>query len=175
MPYANRKAEGVPVNGRRTRLRRALAGGAATALLAAAAVADDTPTRTSTSTMGTIAASRETLPAPSAPAAVTPGTPAGLRAFIDPETGRLTANPTRAQLQSTPVERRATALSRSTVGLRAFELSRGGQGLHLDGRFQTAIRVERQPDGSFEMTCSHGDTPADGHTHDASAKATPVR
>jgi hypothetical protein len=87
----------------------------------------------------------------------------------------LTANPTRAQLQRQVAQQRASSLSRSTSGLRPFELSRGGRGLNLQGRFQTAMRVERAADGSFHMTC--GDGHEDGHSHDHSepTAAVPVQ
>src|SRR5688572_18328249 len=39
-------------------------------------------------------------------------TVAGVRAFVDPETGELTGNPTRAQLQRQILEQRAISLSR---------------------------------------------------------------
>jgi|SRR5688572_3783315 len=93
-------------------------------------------------------------------------TVAGVRAFVDPETGELTGNPTRAQLQRQILEQRAISLSRSTTGLRPFELSRGGRGLNLQGRFQTAMRVERGADGSLHVTCGAGHE--DGHSHDHS-------
>lgn len=73
---------------------------------------------------------------------------AGVRAFIDPATGELTANPDPAQLQRLTLQARASSVSRSVVGLRPFGLSRGGRGLNLHGRFQTALRVERGADGN---------------------------
>ena len=163
-------AEGKRMQRRGAGLLRASASIVAATLLAAAALADNASTQP-----GPVetSATRETVPSAADSRATEPSTaaPAGVRAFVDPETGRLTANPTQAQLQRAPVERRATTLSRSTTGLRTFELSRGGQGLNLQGRFQTAVRVERQPDGSFKTTCGHGEVMANGHTHEG----TPVR
>jgi hypothetical protein len=88
-----------------------------------------------------------------------------VRAFIDPRTGQITANPSPEQLQRLAVQARAATLSRSVQGLRAFELQRGGRGLNLQGRFQTALRVERAADGSFRMSCGDGETIADASTH----------
>lgn len=45
------------------------------------------------------------------------------------------------------------ALSRSTEGLRVFELAGGGKGVDLEGRFQHVFVVRVRPDGSFETTC----------------------
>src|SRR5262245_30943432 len=47
---------------------------------------------------------------------------AGARAFIDPATGKLTANPTRSELQRLALEQRAISTSRSMVGLKPFDL-----------------------------------------------------
>ncbi len=88
---------------------------------------------------------------------------AGVRAFIDPATGELTAHPTRAQLERFALQARSSSSSRSVVGLRPFELGRGGRGLNLQGRFQTALRVERGEDGNLYQTC--GDPTHDGEPH----------
>jgi hypothetical protein len=102
---------------------------------------------------------RETLPTGTNTAAAAPA--AGLRAFIDPATGKFTTTPTRAQIDRLALEARSATLSRSVSGLRPFELSRGGRGLNLQGRFQTALRVVRGADGRLYQTC--GD-PAHDHT-----------
>jgi hypothetical protein len=93
---------------------------------------------------------------------------AGVRAFIDPTTGELTANPSPEQLRRMALAPRA-ALSRSMVGLRPFELGGGGRGVNLQGRFASALRVQVATDGSFHMTC--GDPAHDGepHSHDGAA------
>jgi hypothetical protein len=124
------------------------------------------------STLGPIAAEttvvettavRETLPTSSVDSSPAPVPAAGVRAFIDPATGKLTANPTRAQLERRALQARSSISSRSVVGLRAFELARGGRGLNLQGRFQTSLRVERGKDGNFYQTC--GDPTHDGEPH----------
>jgi hypothetical protein len=91
-----------------------------------------------------------------------------VRAYIDPATGELTTNPSPEQLQRTALVPRA-AFSRSMVGLRPFGLQRGGRGVNLQGRFQSALRVELGADGTFRTTC--GDPAHDGtpHSHDAVA------
>jgi hypothetical protein len=88
-----------------------------------------------------------------------------VRAFIDPKTGQITANPSPEQLQRLAVQARAATLSRSVQGLRPFELQRGGRGLNLQGRFQTSMRVERAADGTFRLTCGDAETIADASTH----------
>ena len=90
----------------------------------------------------------------------------GVRAFIDPTTGELTTNPSPEQLRRMALASRAS-LSRSMVGLRPFALARGGRGVNLEGRFDSAYRVEIGKDGTFHMTCgdpAHAETP---HSHDA--------
>jgi hypothetical protein len=89
----------------------------------------------------------------------------GVRVFVDPRTGQITASPSPEQLQRLAVHARAATLSRSVQGLRAFELQRGGRGLNLQGRFQTALRVERAADGSFRTTCADGETIADANAN----------
>ena len=137
----------------------------------AAALDGDTAAAATASTLTPVAAEttvveptevRETLPSSSVDSSPAPVTAAGVRAFIDPATGELTANPTRAQLERLALQARSSSSSRSVVGLRPFELSRGGRGLNLQGRFQTALRVERGEDGNFYQTC--GDPAHDGAT-----------
>lgn len=106
----------------------------------------------------------ESLPAP-ADTSPAPVSAAGVRAFVDPATGKLTTNPTRAQLQSLALQARSASWSRSVVGLRPFELSRGGRGLDLQGRFQTALRVERGEDGNFYQTCGDPGHDREPHSH----------
>jgi hypothetical protein len=95
-----------------------------------------------------------------------------VRAFIDPATGELTANPSPEQLRRMALAPRA-GLSRSMVGLRPFELDSGGRGVNLQGRFASALRVQVAPDGSFHMTC--GDPAHDGtpHSHDRADSSPP--
>ena len=75
-----------------------------------------------------------------------------IRVIIDPETGEIISVPLRAtEVLSAAL---AKALSRSTEGLRVFELSNGGMGVHLDGRFQHVLMVRMRPDGSLETVCT---------------------
>jgi hypothetical protein len=103
----------------------------------------------------------------SAGTSVAPVTAAGVRAFVDPATGELTSSPTRAQLERLALQARSSSVARSVVGLRPFELSRGGRGLNLQGRFQTALRVERGADGNFYQTCGDPAHDREPHSHDA--------
>jgi hypothetical protein len=97
--------------------------------------------------------------------AADPRTSAGVRAFIDPRTGQATASPSPEQLQRLVAHARAATLSRSVEGLRPFELQRGGRGLNLHGRFQTALRVQRAADGTFHVTCGDGEAIVDAGSH----------
>jgi hypothetical protein len=80
---------------------------------------------------------------------------------VDPETGQIVARKARREDSMLSVSL-ANALSRSTDGLRVFELSNGGGGIHLDGRFQHALVVRMRADGTFETVCLD-------HVHEAEA------
>jgi len=76
-----------------------------------------------------------------------------IRVIYDPETGEVISVPFReTEILSAPL---AKALTRTTDGLRVFELSNGGKGVHLDGRFQHALMVRVKPDGSLEFVCTN--------------------
>ena len=81
-----------------------------------------------------------------------------MRVIYDPETGEILSVP----IRDTEVlsSRLAKALTRSTEGLQVFELSNGGTGVHLDGRFQHALMVRVKADGSLETMCTN-------HSHEA--------
>ena len=76
-----------------------------------------------------------------------------IRVIYDPETGEIISVPLResSEILSGPL---AKALTRSTEGLQVFEVSNGGNGVHLDGRFQHALMVRVRPDGSLETVCT---------------------
>lgn len=95
-----------------------------------------------------------------------------IRIIYDPETGEITSVPLReTDPLSAPLAR---ALARSTDGLRVFELSNGGTGVHLDGRFQHALMVRLKPDGSFETVCTNHPDEAEKFLHGKAAEATPA-
>jgi ABC-type cobalt transport system substrate-binding protein len=81
-----------------------------------------------------------------------------MRVIYDPETGEIISLPFReTEVLSAPL---AKALTRSADGLWVFELSNGGKGVHLDGRFQHALMVRVNSDGSLEIVCTN-------HSHEA--------
>lgn len=102
------------------------------------------------------------LLAPPAPTAETPSEePAvevtakdGLRAYLDPETGELTSTPSREQVDALS-KKLEPALERSSAGLEPFGLERGGRGVFLQGRFQSALVVRQIADGTFELVCTN--------------------
>lgn len=108
-------------------------------------------------------------PTPSATPAPTPSS-AGLRVFIDPVTGEFIAKPSPRQageLSAAIAEFRLQQQQdpdRGLEGLRRFELSGGGTGVFLDGRFLTSTVVRRGADGSFHFECTR-DPQTDPHTH----------
>ena len=83
---------------------------------------------------------------------------------VDRETGEMTVvRPgERTRVLSAPL---AAALSRSTEGLRVFEISGGGKGVHLEGRFQHVLIVRMKPDGSLQTVCSNRRHEAENHDH----------
>ncbi|MCP4653798.1 MAG: hypothetical protein GY856_00115 [bacterium] len=85
------------------------------------------------------------------PASETPAA-SGLRAYIDPETGELVSVPSLQQVEALSKSLEQT-LSRSSEGLEPFELSLGGRGVHLRGRFQSALVVRLEADGGLEFSC----------------------
>ena len=75
-----------------------------------------------------------------------------IRVIVDPESGEIISVPIRGtEVLSASL---AKALTRSTEGLRVFDVSSGGKGVHLDGRFQHALMVRVKPDGSMETVCT---------------------
>ncbi len=78
---------------------------------------------------------------------------AGWRAYIDPETGELTSDPSPLQVKALS-DRLEPALSHSSEGLESFELQLGGRGVFLQERFQSALRVQVVDDGGYEMGCA---------------------
>ena len=95
--------------------------------------------------------------------------PNAIRVIVDPGTGEIISVPFReTDVLSAPL---AKALTRSTEGLRVFELSNGGMGVHLDGRFQHALMVRVKPDGSLETVCTNHSHEAEDFIHGKSAGA----
>jgi len=89
--------------------------------------------------------------APAAPTAELVTTNA-MRVIYDPESGEIISVPIReTEVLSGQLTK---ALARTTEGLQVFELSNGGKGVHLDGRFQHALMVRVKPDGSLETVCT---------------------
>lgn len=96
----------------------------------------------------------EEQPEQHAPAVPTadPVTTKAVRVIYDPESGQIISVPIRGtEILSDPL---SMALARTTEGLRVFELSNGGKGVHLDGRFQHALMVRVKADGSVETVCT---------------------
>lgn len=86
----------------------------------------------------------------------------GLRIYVDPETGELTATPSPAQAEALS-KRLSERLSRSTEGVVPFKLGRGGRGVYLGDRFDHALVVHRHEDGSLSYGCRdhHGNVEAE--------------
>ena len=77
---------------------------------------------------------------------------AGMVAYIDPETGRLTSSPTAAQRAEMQAEL-AAVLDRSQDGLFDVVLPDGSVMRDLQGRFQNAVVVRVAADGKLGAGC----------------------
>ena len=91
---------------------------------------------------------------------------------VDREFGELVAAPSGERpIALSPAV--AKALSRSTEGLRVFDLANGGRGVDLEGRFRHVVMVRVMPDGSLETSCVDGARAAEELLGRGSAKADP--
>lgn len=108
--------------------------------------------------------------------AVTPATAeAGMRAYVDPATGKLVSQPVTAEQQ-----RQATAsdpaFSQDSSDLRVVQMPDGSTMMDLQGRFQQATVADKQADGSLRTYCNDADHLALGkHHHDAASTAVDVQ
>ena len=85
-------------------------------------------------------------------AAGAPSQGAGMVAYIDPETGRLTSSPTEAQRAEMQAVL-AAVLDRSQDGLYDVVLPDGSDMRDLQGRYQHAIVVRVAADGTQDAGC----------------------
>ncbi len=123
------------------------AAAAALALIVPLAAAGETPqagTADPSESTGTPAAGPEDKR--SAPAA------AGLVVFVDPQTGEITSEPSRAQIEALSSALKSS-LSRTDEGLEPFDLAGGGRGVYLGGRFHAATVVRQGPGGTVTLEC----------------------
>jgi len=81
---------------------------------------------------------------------------AGMRAYVDPATGKLVSQPVTAEQQ-----RQATAsdpaFSQDSSDLRVVQMPDGSTMMDLQGRFQQATVVAKQSDGSLSTYCNDAD------------------
>ncbi len=78
---------------------------------------------------------------------------AGLRVWIDPQTGALSEQPTPLQRRALEIQRQTLAASRRPAQPLLFELPDGTRGAFLDGAFLGALHVHRAPDGALSPLC----------------------
>lgn len=93
---------------------------------------------------------------PSSPAATAPAPHAGMRVFVDPDTGERTAPPAApgAALSG------AAALSAKSLGLVEEVNPRGGYVINLRQRFRGAAKASVAADGEISAQCEAGATEA---------------
>jgi hypothetical protein len=102
-----------------------------------------------------VARTQATPAAPGPPSAVSSS---GRRAYRDPETGRLTASPTDAEVSE--LDRLIDeALDDSTEGLEVQTAPDGSLYLDLQGRFQSVSLATVEPNGRVRLLCT--DRPLD--------------
>lgn len=87
---------------------------------------------------------------------------AGLRAFIDPETGRLATGPAPAAEQLDPETE--NAVRRDATGLTEEHRADGTVLVDLQGRFQSVVMVHRTADGR-NVICVDDDSGAEKALH----------
>jgi hypothetical protein len=75
---------------------------------------------------------------------------AGMRVFVDPQTGKVVAPP-----PGTPAESQAPDLSTSSEGLTETRLPGGGAKVDLQGRFQTPLVATVGADGKVSIDHKH--------------------
>lgn len=96
------------------------------------------------------------------PSAVAPDTApaeapaAGLRIYVDPETGELTSTPTPEQAERLSAAL-APLLERPVEEPVLFEIPGGGTGVFVGRRFASAMVVRVKADGTFELGCADRD------------------
>ncbi|MEM7352510.1 MAG: hypothetical protein AAF657_17045 [Acidobacteriota bacterium] len=86
---------------------------------------------------------------------------AGLRVYLDPETGKLTSTPSTGQVEALSTD--LAPLGWTSEGLEPFALHTGGRGVYLQGRFRSALTVRVTENGDYELRCVDGP----GHAHPA--------
>ncbi|MCJ7754802.1 MAG: hypothetical protein MUP13_09575, partial [Thermoanaerobaculales bacterium] len=102
--------------------------------------------------LGCIAICLVALAGPAAASSGPDVTPPVLRTAIDDESNRVVT--TEPHEEPGPLSAAImNALSRSTEGLRVFDLVNGGRGVDLDGRFRLVFMVQVRADGSLETSC----------------------
>jgi hypothetical protein len=95
-----------------------------------------------------------------------PTNTAGLRAFVDPETGQLVSQPV-TDAQKRAVEAVDPSFRQDDEGLQIVYFADGSSMMDLQGRFQQATVAEAKPDGSLRTYCNDADHLKLGkHTHD---------
>ena len=99
---------------------------------------------------------------PAASGASVASGPAGLRAFIDPRTGRLTDTPSRERRE---IGRRALDRNRNARGLVQERLSNGAIAVDLQGRFHTSLVATVNADGSVTTRCLQHPDASEPHDH----------
>ena len=79
---------------------------------------------------------------------------AGVRVYVDPQTGRRTSQPTPDQRRNAAaIDAMNPAFNRSSEGLVERPLPGGGYIVDLEGRFQSAVGVRIGKDGKREFYC----------------------
>ena len=96
---------------------------------------------------------------------------AGMRAYVDPATGKLVSQPVTAEQQ-----RQATAsdpaFGQDSSDLRVVQMPDGSTMMDLQGRFQQATVATKQADGSLSTYCKDADHLSLGkHRHQAAGAA----
>ena len=124
----------------------------ASALLGAAAAHAADPTTTPPPAPACVAPAA--APAAAAPAATDSAGLAGMLAFIDPQTGRLTSTPSPEQREEMRAAL-AALLNESAAGLTAVSHADGRLSMDITGRFMHTATVNLRPAGEPSFACTN--------------------
>lgn len=95
------------------------------------------------------------------------GAEAGMRVYVDPQTGELVSSPVTAE-QRQQASAADAAFNQDNTDLVPVRMPDGSIMVDLQGRFQQATVATVQPDGSIRTYCNDADHVAQGvHNHDA--------
>lgn len=104
-----------------------------------------------------------------------PSNAAGMRVYVDPESGDLVSAPVTAE-QKAAAAADAEQFRQDDTGLREVIHADGSKSMDLEGRYELATQAHKSADGSVGYSCNDAAHVAQGkHDHTQPAPAAPAR